>query len=344
MDVGIVGLAGSGRTTVFRALLAHRAPKEAGTRHAGVGIGSIHVQDPRLEELAARFRPKKMTPIEIRVHDLCPSLEPSFHTHEIEAMKRMDLLLAVIPAFANPSESALETALEKLLAELCLEDLAAVERRLKRAAPEKIAEIEREALELAQAALDQERPLWAAALGDPQRQALRGYAFVTDRPLIALINAAEDAVGSQPPGALARRAADCGIPLLTLCATLEAELAELPSEEREAFLAEYGIAAPAGAAVTRAILDAADLIPFFTINDDECRAWPVARGTRARDAAGKVHSDIERGFIRAEVIAFEELEPLAGGLAEARKLGKLRLEGKDYIVKDGDIVYFRFNV
>jgi ribosome-binding ATPase YchF (GTP1/OBG family) len=121
-------------------------------------------------------------------------------------------------------------------------------------------------------------------------------------------------------------------------------MAELPTEEREAFLAEYGVAEPAGAAVTRAILEQADIIPFFTVGEDECRAWAISRGTVARAAAGKVHSDLERGFIRAEVIGYEELAPLAGGLAEAKKLGKLRLEGKDYVVQDGDIVHVRFNV
>jgi ribosome-binding ATPase YchF (GTP1/OBG family) len=344
MDVGIVGLAGSGRTTVFRALLAHRAPQQAGARHGGGAIGTIHVQDPRLEKLFARFQPKKMTPVEIHVHDLCPLLERSFPTAEIEAMKRMELLLLVIPAFADPSEEAITAAFERLLGELCLEDLAAVEKRLWRAPREKLADIEQEALEIARTALDGEKPVIAAPLSEPQRQSLRGYALVTDRCLIALANVAEDAAGEAPPEALQKRAGAHGIPVLALCGTLEAEMAELPPAERAPFLAEYGIQQPASAVVTRAILDCADLIPFFTMNEDECRAWPIRRGTSAREAAGKIHSDMERGFIRAEVVAVEDLVPLEGGFAEARKLAKLRVEGKDYLIQDGEVVQFRFNV
>ncbi len=343
MDVGIVGLAGSGRTTLFRALLAHRAPRESGARHAGGAIGTIHVQDARLEQLSARFRPKKTTPIEIRVHDCCPSLEPSFPTAEIGAMKQMDQLLLALPAFADPSEAALGQGFERLLGELCLEDLALVERRLGQAHA-KLSDTERAALERAQHALEEGRPVAAASLSTPQRESLRGYAFVTDRFMIALVNTAEDAADVAPPEGLVKRAEEYGIPTLALCATLEAEMAELPTEERASFLAEYGIPEPAGAAVTRAILRCADIIPFFTVGEDECRAWAIRRGTTAHAAAGKIHTDIARGFIRAEVIASADLEPLQGGLGEARKLGKLRLEGKDYVIQDGEVVHFRFNV
>ncbi len=344
MDVGIIGLASSGRTTVFRALLAQRAPKAAGDRHDAAAIGAIQVREPRLERLADRFQPRKVTPVEIRMHDLCPSLESSFPTAEIEAMKRMDLLLLAIPAFADPSPAASVTALERLLAELYLEDLAAVERRLSRNPRERLADLEKEALERAQATLEAERPVLLAELSEPQRRALRGYALVTDRPLIAVRNTSEAEAGAAPPEDLVKRGADCGIPVLALCAALEAEMAALSPKERADFLHEYGVDEPAGGAVTRAILERADLISFFTVSEDECRAWAIARGTAAREAAGKIHSDIERGFIRAEVLPFEELVSLAGLMTEARKNGVLRLEGKDYVIRDGEVVHFRFNV
>jgi ribosome-binding ATPase YchF (GTP1/OBG family) len=344
MDVGIIGLTNSGRTTVFRALLAHRAPMGAGDRHGGSAIGSIHVQDPRLERLSELYHPKKTTPVEIRVHDCCPSLESSFPTAEIEAMKRMDLLLLVLPAFADPAPEKSVTELERLLAELVLEDLAAVERRLSRHPREKLGDIEKEALERARVALEDERPVLGAELSAPQAQALRGYALVTDRPLIAVRNTGEAEAGAPPPDGLRKRGAELGIPVLSLCAALEAEMAELAPEERAAFLAEYDVREPAGGAVTRAILERADLISFFTVGDDECRAWPIRRGTGAREAAGKIHSDIERGFIRAEVVPFEELEALPGLMSDARKTGQLRLEGKEYRIADGEIVHFRFNV
>ncbi|MFQ5514409.1 MAG: DUF933 domain-containing protein [Myxococcota bacterium] len=354
MDVGIVGRAGSGRTTLFRALLAHRVPRSGSGRQAGGAVGSIHVQDPRLDRLAQFFRPEKRTPIEIRVHDLCPSLEPSFPTAEIEAMKRMDVLLGVVPGFADASSAALEKALAELLEELYLEDLTAIERRIERAARDKLPPTEHEALEIARTTLEAERPVRLSPLNEPQRRALRGYALVSDRPLIVVLNAAEEAAGASPPEPLQRRAAEQDTRLITICAALEAEMAELPEEERLAFLAEYGVTAAAGPSVTRAILETSHTVPFFTVGEDECRAWGIPRGTRAREAAGKIHSDIERGFIRAEVIAFDELEALAAEghgarsgaelLAEARKRGKLRLEGRDYVVQDGEIVHFRFNV
>lgn len=344
MDVGIIGLANSGRTTVFRALLAHRAPRAGGERHGGGAVGTIHVQEPRLEQLAAWFKPRKTTPVEIRIHDLCPSHESSFATGEVEAMKRMDALLLVVPDFADPSPGASCAALEGLLAELCLLDLASVEGRLERHPRERLLAGELEALERAREALEGETPVARAPLLDPQRRALRGYALVTDRPLIAVRNASEDRAGLDPPEELVKLCARYGIPVLSLCATLEAELAEIAPEDRSPFLAEYGIGEPAGAALTRAVLECADLVSFFTMNEDEGRAWPIARGTRARAAAGKIHSDMERGFIRAEVVSFEELMAAGGLMNEARKRGVLRLEGKDYSIQDGDIVRFRFNV
>jgi ribosome-binding ATPase YchF (GTP1/OBG family) len=343
MDVGIVGPPGAGRTTVFRALLAHRAPRQAGARSARAGVGTIHVQDPRLDRLAERFRPRKVTPVEIHVHDLCPSLEPSFPKEEIEAMKRLDQLLVVVPAFADPSPEASVAALVGLLEELCLEDLAVVERRLKFASRDRLEDRVREALAAAEGALAAARPI-ESALEPGLCQVLGGSGLVTNRPMIALRNVAEDRAGAPAPPALVERAAALGLPVLSLCASLEAEMAELPVEDRPELLAEYGIEEAAGAAVTRALLERADLISFFTLGDEECRAWAVARGATARAAAGKVHSDMERGFIRAEVIAFEELDQLAGGLTEAKKVGKLRIEGKDYAVQDGDVVHVRFNV
>ncbi len=344
MDAAIVGVPGSGRTTVFRALLAHRAPRVGAAKQRPAAIGVIRVQDARLERLAELFCPDKTTPIEIAIHDVCSSLEPSFPTSEVEAMKRMDALLLVVPAFADPAPDRAVAALDRLVGELCLEDLGAVERRLDRTRKERTDAAVADALEAARAALDSELPVRICELNAMQRSQLRGYGLVTDRPMIAVCNVAEGDAGRAPPEVLSKRGAELGIPALSLCAALEAEMAELPPEDRAEFLAEYGVAEPASGAVTRAILAAADLIPFYTVGKDECRAWPVARGTSAREAAGKVHSDMERGFIRAEVVGYEELEPLEGLLAEAKKKGLMRLEGKDYIVREGDVVQFRFNV
>ncbi len=343
MDVGIVGRPGAGRTTVFRALLAHRAPQEAGGR-TSAAVGAIHVQDPRLDRLCERWKPRKRTPIEIRIHDLCPSLEPEFPQSELEAMKRMDELLLVVPGFAAQGGDAARKELDRLLEELCFVDLAAVEKRLSSAAREKLPDVAREGLARAQNALESGRPIGSAELPELERAALRGYALLTDRPLLVVHNVGEAEAGKPAPRELEQRAAELGLSVLSLCAALEAEMASLPAEERSAFLAEYGVTEPAGAAVTRSVLARLDVIPFFTVGEDECRAWPIARGTSARRAAGRVHTDIERGFIRAEVIGYDELESQGGSLTEARKRGLLRLEGKDYVVQDGEIVHFRFNV
>lgn len=343
MQAGIVGLPGSGRTTVFRALLAHRA-RTASSGQRAATIGAIHVQDPRLERLAARFDPRKTTPIEITLHDVCSSLEPSFPTGELEALKRMDALLLVLPGFREVAPDGAAAELDRLVGELCLEDLGAVERRLERARKERTDAAMLPALEAARSALDAERPIAAAALAEPLRRELRAHALVTDRPMVAVCNVAEADVGRPTPEALHKRCAELGMAALSLCAPLEAEMAELAAADRAAFLGEYGIEEPAGAAVTRALLAAADLIPFYTVGEDECRAWAIPRGTTAREAAGKIHSDLERGFIRAEVIDCEELCTLEGLLVEARKKGVLRLEGKDYVVREGDVMHVRFNV
>jgi ribosome-binding ATPase YchF (GTP1/OBG family) len=344
MDVGIVGAPGSGRTTMFDALLAHRAPGDSGERHSRANIGVIQVQDPRLDRLAERFKPRKVTPIEIRVHDLCTSLEPTFPRSELEGMKRMDVLLLVLPAFAGEPGEASARELDRLVGELGLEDLDFVEKRLRFASRDKLPEVEVTALERARETLEAEAPVGSAELSDAQRDALRGFALLTDRAFTAVLNVAEDAAGAPPPPELAKRATELGMPLLCLASGLEAEMAELPPDERMAFLSEFGAEEPAGALVTRVLLEQMNVIPFFTVGEDECRAWPIERGTSARRAAGRVHSDIERGFIRAEVIAWDELDALPGGLVEAKKRGVLRVEGKDYVVGDGEVVHFRFNV
>ena len=344
MDVGIVGRPGSGRTTVFRALLANRAPRAAGEKGGSASIGTIQVADPRLTRLAELFKPQKTTPIEIRVHDLCPSLEPSFPAAEREAMKRVDALVLVVPGFLDGSADAARRSFEDLLEELCIEDLAAVEKRISRASREPLDDATRAALERAGRELEASRPVASATLSEVERRALRNYSLITDRPLVCAYNAGEAQAGAALPGPLQERTAQGDIPALTLCGALEAEMADLPESERLSFLREYGVERPAGEALARALLDRADLIPFFTVGEDECRAWPIPRGTPARGAAGKIHSDIERGFIRAEVIGYSELEGLDGDLVAAKRAGKLRLEGKDYVVEDGDVVHFRFNV
>jgi ribosome-binding ATPase len=344
MDVGVVGRPGSGRTTVFRALLAQRAPRASGEKGGSASVGTIQIADPRLTRLAELFKPRKVTPIEIRVHDLCPSLEPSFPAAEREAMKRVDALVLVAPGFLDPSPESARRAFEDLVDEFCLEDLAAVEKRLSRASREPLDEQTRTTLERAARELEASRPVFCTTFSEPEQRVLRNYSLITSRPFVCAYNVAEDQAGTGVPDALQKRTSSIDVPALALSGSLEAEMADLPESERLSFLREYGVSRPAGEALARTLVERADLIPFYTVGEDECRAWSITRGTLAKGAAGKIHSDIERGFIRAEVIGYTELEGLKGDLVAARKAGKLRLEGKDYAVQDGDIVHFRFNV
>jgi ribosome-binding ATPase YchF (GTP1/OBG family) len=218
-----------------------------------------------------------------------------------------------------------------------------VEKRLERLKKEKGHERERALLERIMPELEAGRPLRVLGLGAEERTQLAGFAFLSLRPLLVVQNVAESEVAAPLPPEVASRAEAEGAEALVLSARVEAEVAELEPEDRAAFLADLGLAASARDRFIQASYGLLDLISFLTAGEDECRAWPIRRGTTALKAAGKIHSDIERGFIRAEVVRFEDFVRY-GSEAKCREAGKLRLEGKDYIVQDGDIVHFRFAV
>jgi ribosome-binding ATPase YchF (GTP1/OBG family) len=186
-------------------------------------------------------------------------------------------------------------------------------------------------------------PLRKAALAAEERGLLAGFAFLSLRPLLIVVNVPESEAAAPVPAAVGERAEAEGAEVLALSARLEAEIAQLEAADREAFLKDLGLTEGARARFIRASYALLDLISFLTAGEDECRAWPIRRGTTAVKAAGKIHSDIERGFIRAEVVAFDDFVRF-GSEAKCREAGKLRLEGKEYVVKDGDIVHFRFAV
>jgi GTP-binding protein YchF len=233
--------------------------------------------------------------------------------------------------------------IEAFATELVLADLAVVEKRLERLRKEKGHERERALLERIVPALESGTPLRRLGLAPEELSQLAGFAFLSLRPLLIVLNVAEGQAAAPLPPEVAERAHAEGAEALVLSARVEAELEEIEPAERAAFLAELGLAASARERFIRASYTLLDLISFLTGGEDECRAWPIRRGTTALKAAGKVHSDIERGFIRAEVIAYEDFVRL-GSEARCREAGKLRLEGKDYVVRDGDIIHFRFAV
>lgn len=345
MKVGLTGFPGSGKSTVFAALTG--LSPDAVERRAR--IGTIKVPDPRVDFLAAIHHPKKVTYAEMAFVDFPPSHDATkrqvLDEAAVTALRDADALVEVVRAFPDLTGKASDPAadVDAFDAELVLADLATVERRVERLRKEGRKDREVELFERLHGWLEGERPLRTMELSEDERAGLAGFAFLSLRPLLIVLNVDEASVAAPVPPGVAERAARAGAETLVLSARVEAEVAELDEADRPAFLESLGLAAPARDRFVRASYALLDLIAFLTAGEDECRAWPVRRGTVARKAAGKIHSDIERGFIRAEVIAFDDFKAL-GSEAKCREAGKLRLEGKDYVVEDGDIVHFRFAV
>ncbi len=349
MKIGIFGLPSSGKTTVFNALTGLHADTTPGGR-SGVNLGVTRVPDARVDYLARIYEPKKTTYAELRFADMP---RPTSDRHggivapQVAAeLRAMDVLVAVLRAFDSPLVSDPPDAardLDTLETELILLDLGVVEKRLERIWKEKGTEREAAALERCKAHLEEGLPLRTLDLAEAERALLRGYQFLSDKTLLVLVNTPEDDPAARFDEVDALSEAH-GCHAMSLCATMEAEIAELSAEEQREFLADLGFEESGRDRFVRHAYAALDLISFLTGGRDECRAWTIRRGTRAVDAAARIHTDIARGFIRAEVISFEDFERFGGDERKARAAGRYRLEGKDYIVQDGDIIHFRFNV
>ena len=346
MKIGLVGFAGSGKTTVFNTLTGLNVPTGFG---GTVHLGTVKVPDERIDRLSAIFKPKKTTYAEIVFSDI-----PGEHGAEqkglskkaLEPIRAQDVLCLVLRAFPNPAvETRADPAaeLEAFHLECVLADLEMVERKLDRAKKDKTDPLQVAAFELMKQTLEAERPIRSLPETALHRDLLTGFAFLTDKPLLAVLNRSEGEAGQPMPEALAKRLAALSAAGLVLSASVEAEIAQLDPADQAAFLADLGLAESARARFVRTAYELLDLISFFTVGEDEVRAWPIPRGTHARAAAGKIHSDLERGFIRAEVMAYQDFIAL-GSEHALKEAGKFKLEGKDYIVADGDIMSIRFNV
>ena len=357
MRIGIIGLPQSGKTTLFR-LLTHAA-------HTGheAGVGIVKVPDPRLDYLTTVFKPKKVTPATVEFVDF-PALAKGAGKGEglgaqaLAQMRTVDGLLEVVRAFADPAvahpEGSIDPARDAALldAELLLADLDVAEKRIARIDENlkrhRKGDDPRERLLLVpcQEALAAERPLRGLEFTPEEERLLRGFQFLTAKPLIVVANVGDQTTpalwGTLAP--LLEAPASPRRAVLRAAIRAEAELAELPPEDAAVFRKELGLETPAQDALIRACYDLLDVITFYTgEGGTETRAWTVPRGATALKAAGTIHSDLEKGFIKAEVVAFEDLRA-AGGLAAARKRGTYQLEGKDYVVQDGDVILVRFNV
>lgn len=360
MKLGILGPPQSGKTTLFTALT--RGQAEAGSaRGEKVHLGSVKVPDVRLERLRDIYKPKKFTPAKVDYVD-APALETARGERgslaALSALRDVDAFVLVIRAFDDPAVPHFMNTVDPardaawLAGELLLEDLAVVERRLERI--EKAVKVgkkpedpnENEALKKVMAALESERPARAAGLTQVQERSLRGFQLLSGRPWIVVVNA-DDATLKQGEGTLVepvgRRLPEPTPPVIALSAKTEAELVALPESEAAEFMALLGIQEPGLTRMIRISYGALGQISFFTVGEDEVRAWTVRDGGLAPEAAGTIHSDMERGFIRAEVIGFEDLIE-AGAMAKARERGLLRTEGREYKVRDGDILNIRFSV
>ncbi len=355
MKLGIIGLPQAGKTTVFNALTRGNQPTTMGGGRFEVHTAVVDVPDPRLEALSAMFRPKKTTHAKVTYADIA-GLEGSAAGGGISGpllneLSHMDGFLLVLRCFEDPSvphpagSVGPQRDLGSMLSEFAINDLIAIERKLDRLEEERrkgggrekaLIQREQDLFSRLHAVLSDEESLRGMALSLEEEKSLSGFGFLSRKPLLVVPNLGE----GQPPPALDLPP---GVEAAPLMGRLEMEIAQLPPDEATEFLEEYGIQEPGLHRMIKRSYDLLGLISFFTVSDEEVRAWTLRQGASAPEAAGTVHTDMQKGFIRAEVIPFEELNRL-GSLAAARGQGRLRVEGREYVVRDGEIVHIRFNV
>ncbi|HKT11359.1 MAG TPA: redox-regulated ATPase YchF [Terriglobia bacterium] len=356
LKIGIVGLNMVGKTTLFKILTRSHGDKlAAGRPEAHIGV--VKVPDDRLDRLAKMFNPKKLVHASIEYVDTPGSVIQLARTGtQSQALKEMDALFHLVRAFddaAIPAEGGTvdpKRDIESVELELALSDLAVVEKRLERLEKDikkqknPALEKEQHALLKAKQALEAEQPLRELDFSADEEHTLRGFTFLSLKPMLYVLNLGEkEAARANAADEFAHQAGLKQRPrtaMAAVCGKIEEELSELGEGEAEEFMSSYGLAESAISRLIRSSYQLLGLISFFTVGEDECRAWTIRKGMTALDAAGEIHSDIQRGFIRAEVIPYNELMD-AGGFAEARTRGSLRLEGKEYVVHDGEIVHFR---
>ena len=344
MKIGLVGYPGSGKSSVFSALTGQTVETGYGSQ-GKTNLGVVKVPDARVDALAGLFSPRKTTYAEIAFSDVGGGHGEGIDRTALAGMREMDALCQVIRAFPDAAGGAPDPMreLKGLETETILADLELVEKRIARLTKERTDPRELELMKRLEQQLSAETPIRAVDLSEADRKMVTGYRFLSQKPLLLVLNVPETAAAAGAPADLAAAAAERKLGLVVLSAQVEMDIAQLPPAEQKEFLESLGLGEPAVNRFIHAAFALIDLVSMLTAGPDECRAWPIPRGTPAPRAAGKIHSDIERGFIRAEVCRWDDLVSL-GSEAKCRDAGKLRIEGKEYVVADGDVVNFRFNV
>jgi ribosome-binding ATPase len=355
LRAGLIGLPASGKTTLFQLLTSAReAPRTHGKAEAHVGVS--RVPDERLDQLTALFRPERRVPATVEFADMAAGRGDAKTLADVTAYRNADALLHVVRAFRDPSVPHPQNTIDPLRdartieEELILADLGVVERRLERLEKDlkknQLADLVREQAVLLECRkqLESGQALRTLGLTGDDAHRLRGFQFLSAKPLLLVVNLDEaDASAVDEAGHLVGLDAfvqASGAGVTGVCARIELEIAALDPADAQAFLADLGLKQSGLDRIIRAAYELLGYISFFTVGEDECRAWSIPRQTPAVLAAGAIHSDIQRGFIRAEIVACDRL--LArGSLAACRDHGELRLEGKDYLVQDGDVITFR---
>ncbi len=360
MKLGIIGLPQSGKTTLFNALTRGHAPTTASAGRIEVHTAVVDVPDPRVDLLSGMFKPKKTIYAKVTYADIAGleagAAKTGVSGQLLNQLTQMEGFIHVVRCFeddnvphpngsVNPGRDV-----ESMLGELLLNDLIAVERKLERLTEERkkggtdkaINARQAELFERIHKTLSESTPLRKMDFNAEEEKELASFGLLSRKPILTAFNLGE---GQSAPfdAAQGKPALNLDHPCVALQGKLEMEIAQLPPEDAVVFMQEYGIEEPSLNRMIRLSYDLLQLMSFFTVGEDEVRAWTVQRGATAVEAAGAIHTDLQRGFVRAEVVAYDDLASL-GSMQEAKAKGRLRLEGKEYPVKDGDIVHIRFNI